>query len=130
MGVVCYLLGDDSSGTDTLGSLGDEEHTSLLDGLVDVVALVGTVRNVIVSNIIDLVLFEKFNIDYPGAVLDNLIDPLAVSDCLCSFLAAKDSKTFPPVRLLVASHTDDEIGIGEGGFGLFKLTHMTAEIKG
>ena len=127
MCVVRFLLCDDSSGADTLGTLGNKEHALFLDRLVDVVALIGAVRDVVVSNIVNLVLLEKLNIDNPGTVFYDLVDPFAMSHRLGAFLSAQDCQTLATVGLFVTGDTDEKMDVGEGGFGLLELAHVSVD---
>ena len=126
--VLCFflfLLCDDSSGADTLGTLGDQEHALFLDRFVDVVAFVSTIGDVVVSNIVDLVLLEEFDVDNPGAVFYDFVDPFAVSYCLGAFLSAQHGQTLATVGLLVTSDTDEKMDVGESGLGLLQLAHVS-----
>jgi hypothetical protein len=125
--VVRFLLCDDSSGADTLGTLGDEEHALFLDRLVDVVALIGAVGNIVVSNVVDFVLLEELDIDNPGTVFYDFVDPFAMSHRLGAFLSAQDCQTLAAVGLFVTGDTDEKMDVGEGGFGLLELAHVSMD---
>lgn len=121
-----YVLGDDSCGADTLCPLGDEEHALLFDWLVDIVAFVCAVGNVVVSYVVDLVLFQKFNSDDPRAVFNDFVDPFAMPDCLCTLLTAEDSQALPAMSLFVASDSNKQVDVWESRLGLFELAHVAA----
>lgn len=121
--------GDDAGGADALGPLGDEELASLLDGLVDVVALGGTVGQVVVRDVVELVLLEEVGRDDPGTVLDDLVHPLAVADRLGALGGGHDRQALARVRLVVARDADDEGGVGEGLLGLLELAHVTSSLQ-
>jgi hypothetical protein len=127
MCVVQFLLCDDSSGADTLGTLSDQEHALFLDRLVDVITLVGAVGNVVVSDIVNLVLLEELDIDNPGTVFYDLVDPFAMSHCLGALLSAQDCQALATVGLFVTGDTDEKMDVGEGGFGLLELAHVSVD---
>lgn len=115
-----------ASGAHSLGSLSDEELAGGLDRLVDVVALVGAVGKVVVSNIVEVVLLEEFGGDNPRAVLDDLIDPFTMSQGLGALLARHDGQALALVCLVVAGNANNQGGVGESLLGLFKLSHVAA----
>lgn len=115
---------NETSGAHTLCSLGDEELASGLDGLVNVVALVGAVWEIVVGNVVELVLLEELGGDDPRAVLNDLIDPFAVTEGLGALSGGHDGQTLALVRLVVASDADDQSGVGESLLGLFELAHV------
>ena len=118
------LLGNDTRGAYTFSSLRYKELAFLLDGGVDIVPFGGTVREVIVSNVVNLMLFQEVVCDDPGTVLHHLVDPLAMPHGLGSFLARQHGQSLACVRLLVAGDADKKVNIGEGLLGLFKLAHV------
>jgi hypothetical protein len=124
---VRFLLCDDSSGADTLGTLGDKEHALFLDRFVDVVTLIGAVGDVVVSDIVNLVLLEELDIDNPGTVFYDFVDPFAMSHRLGAFLSAEDCQTLATVGLFVTSDTDEKMDVGESGFCLLKLAHVSVD---
>lgn len=81
------ILGDDSRRAHTLRPLRDQELALLLDRRVNVITLVRAVRKIVVGNIINFVLLEEFGCHDPRAVLNDLVDPLAVADGLCALAA-------------------------------------------
>lgn len=123
-GLRVHIPSDDPRRANTLRALGDEELALGLDGGVDIVAFVGTVGDIVVGDVVDLVLVHEFGGDDPGAIRDDLIHPLAVADALGAFGAAEDGQTFAQMGLGVARDADHEMDIGEGLFGLFELTHV------
>jgi hypothetical protein len=54
--VMGVLLGDDARCAEALGPLGDQEHASLFDRPVDVVALVRAIWKIVVGHVVDVVL--------------------------------------------------------------------------
>lgn len=110
----------------TLGTLGDEELASGLDGLVDIVTFGSTVGQIVVSNVIKAVLLEELAGNNPRAVFDDLVNPLAVTDGLGALLGRHDSQTLAEVRLVISSDTYDKSGVGEGLLGLLKLAHVSS----
>lgn len=123
--LVLSLLRDDSSGADTLSALSDQEHALFLDRLVDVVTLIGAVRDIIVSDVVNLVLLEELDIDNPGAVFYNFIHPFAVSYGLGAFLSAQHSQTLAAMGLFVTSDADEKMDVGKSGLGLLELAHVS-----
>ena len=106
------MPGNETSGTDTLGALGDEELASLLYRLRDVGTLGGTVGKVVVGNVVEAVFVEKLGGDDPGAVLNDFVNPLAVAESLGTLHGGHDGQTFALVRLAVASDADNEGSVG------------------
>lgn len=123
--IILSLLCNDSSGADTLSALSNQEHALFLDWLVDVVTLVGAVRNIVMGNVVNLVLLEELDIDNPGAVFYDFIHPFAVSYGLGAFLSAQHSETLAAMGLFVTSNADEKMDIGEGGLGLLELAHVS-----
>lgn len=121
------ILCDDPGCAYALGTLRDQELALLLDGLIDVIAFVSTVWYIVVSYVVDLVLFEKFWSDDPGTVGKNLVHPFAMSDCLCSLSTGKHCQTFALVGLGIPSHANEEIGVWERSLCLFELAHVAVE---
>lgn len=80
------------------------------------------------SDVVNLVLLQELWCHDPRAVLDNLVDPLAVSDSLCALHARQDSETFASVGLLVARHADEKVDVRESLLGLLELAHV-AQVK-
>lgn len=74
-----YVLGDYTCGADALGSLCHQEFPFFLNRGVDVVSFVGTVWQVIVSNVVYLMLFQEVRGDDPGAIGNNLVNPFAMT---------------------------------------------------
>ena len=122
--VVANDLRDDACRAHTFCALCYEELTLFLDGLVDVVALGRTIGNVIVSDVVDLVLGQETGRDNPRTVLDDLVNPTTMTDGLGTFACRKYSETFATMCFVVASHADDEVGIGERVLCLFELAHV------
>jgi hypothetical protein len=122
---VLDLLRNDTSGAHSLGPLSNEEHPRLLDGFVNILAFISTIWNIIVSYIIEFMLFKEFFRDDPWTSFNNLVNPLAVSDSLSSLLSSQDSQALALMRLVIVSDAHDEIGIGKCLFGLLKLSHVS-----
>lgn len=118
---------NDASGTDTFRSLSNEELASLLYGLIDVVSLVCAVRDVIVGDIVEAVLFEELWGDDPRAIFNYFVDPFAVSHGLGALLCRHDRQPLALVGLIVASDAYDEGRIGEGLLRLLKLAHVSSD---
>lgn len=116
---------DNTGGADTLGSLGNQELALALDGSVDIVTLGGLVGQVIVGNVVDAVLGQELGVDNPGAVGNDLINPLAVPDGLRTLGAAEDRQALAQMCLVIAGDTDNQLSIWEGILGLLELSHMT-----
>lgn len=125
--VVSDNLGDDAGGGDTFGALGDEELALPFDGCVDVVTFVGTVGLVVMSDVVDVVLSEEVGSYNPRAAGNDLVDPFAVANGFGSFGTGEDGESFSFVCLRISSHADNQVGVGEGGFGLLKLAHVAIE---
>ncbi len=120
------MPGDEASGADTLGALGNEELAGLLYRLVNVIALGGAVGKVVVGDIVETVLLEELGRDDPGAVLNDLVNPLAVAKSLGTLHCGHDGQTLAHVSLAVTSDADNESGVGESLLGLLELAHVTA----
>jgi hypothetical protein len=125
--VLASIPCDETSCADTFCSLCDKELASSLDGLVDVVALVRAVRKIIVSDIVELVLVEKFGGNNPWAILDYLIDPFAVAESFGTLSGRHHSQTFALVCFVVACDSNDECCVRESLLGLLELSHVAKE---
>jgi hypothetical protein len=119
------LLGDDARGAEALGPLRDQEHAPLLDGAVDVVALVRAVRQVVVGHVVDVVLQQELGRDDPRTVLDDLVNPFAVAHALGALPGGQHREPLALVCLLVARHAHDEHNVGEGRLRLLQRAHVT-----
>lgn len=112
---------------DAFGSLGHKEHASCLDWLVDVIAFIGTVWKIVMSNVVQLIGLEEFGSDNPGTILNDLVDPFAVPDRFGSLLGRHDSQALALMCLIVACNTDHEYRVGESLLCLLELSHVTVE---
>lgn len=117
---------NDASGADTLRSLRNEKLAGLLYGLIDVVSLVCAIRDVIVGDIVEAVLFEELWGDDPWAVFNHFVYPFAVSHGLGALLCRHDRQPLALVGLTVASDAYDEGRVGEGLLRLLKLAHVSS----
>lgn len=117
-------LGDDVGGGDTLRPLGDQELPSLLAGAVDVVGIRAGVGLVVMGNIVNRVLVQEFRTDNPRSVLNNFVDPFAVSECFSPFLVREDGESLPLVGFRVIWNSNEQVGIRECLLGLLELSHM------
>jgi hypothetical protein len=126
---VC-LLGDDACRTDPLCSLGYQELARFLDRSIYIVSLIRTVRDVIVSHVVYLILFHESRRirDDPRAVLNDLINPFTMPHALGAFLSREHSKALPSMCLLISSDADNQVHVGERKLGLLQLTHVSLTI--
>lgn len=125
------LLGDNASRGEAFCALGHQEHAPLLDGSIDIVALICAVGEVVVRDVVDLVLLEEVGCDDPGAVGDDLVDPFAVTYALSALSRRQNGQTLALVCLGVARDADYELDlrvvgrqVGEGGLGLLQRAHV------
>lgn len=81
------------------------------------------------GDVVDLVQLEEVRGDDPGAVLDDLVNPLAMADGLGALAAGKHRQTLALVGVDVAGYTDDEVDVGEGLLCLFELAHVAVEVS-
>lgn len=122
-----HILGNNVRSRDTLCPLSDEEFAGFFAWPIDIVRLLTDVGLIVVGNIVNVVLVQKLGGDDPWRILDNFINPFAVTESLCSFTVRQHSKTFPLVRFRIVWNADEEVGIGECLFGLFKLSHVPSD---
>lgn len=78
-------------------------------------------------NIVEVVGLEELGGDDPWTVLNDLVHPLAVSHRFSSLLGRHDGQALALVCLVVTGNTDNKSGVGEGLFGLLKLSHVPAK---
>lgn len=119
-----FVPSDDASCANTLRPLGDQELALRLDRLVDIIALVRLVRQIVVRDIIDLMLGQKLRGNNPWAIGNNLVHPLAMPNGLCALGTAEHSETLTLMRFFVASDTDNQVHFGESLLGLLELSHV------
>ena len=67
-----------------------------------------------------LVLFDKLGCNEPRCILDDFIDPLAVSKTLCSLTVIEHGLSLSLVRLLIPSHSHNQIHALEKLLGLLQ----------
>jgi hypothetical protein len=119
---------DKASCADTFCALGDKELAGNLDGLVNVVAFIGAIRQIIMGNVIELVLVEELGSDNPWAVFDNLIDPLAVTESLGTFSGRHNCQTLALMCFVIACDADNQCCVRESLLGLFELSHVAEKL--
>ena len=120
------ILGDNTSGAHTLGTFCHQKFALLLDRLIDIVAFACTIWFIVMSNIVDAVLGEKFCRDDPGTIRNNFVNPLAMSDSFCTLSTSEDGQAFALVGLCITRHTNKEIGLWKGVLCLLELPHVTS----
>lgn len=81
------------------------------------------------GDVVNLMLLQELRGHDPGTVRNDLIHPLAVTDGLCSLLAAQHGQTLSLVCLFVSSHPHNEIDFREGLLCLFQLSHVSVAIR-
>ncbi|KAI7326819.1 hypothetical protein KC326_g189 [Hortaea werneckii] len=79
--VVPHDLRNDTCGRYTFRALSNQEHSALFDRLVDIVAFASAVRKIVVSHIVNLVLFQELDVDNPRAIFNDLTLPSDLSSC-------------------------------------------------
>lgn len=124
VGIILHLPSDDAGGADTLCPLGDQELALCLDRLVDIIALVGLVRQVVVRDIVDLMLGQKLRGNNPWAIRNNLVHPFAMPNGLCALGTTEHGQTLTLMCFFIASNTDNQVHFGESLFGLLELSHV------
>ena len=126
-----YVLGDDVRGTNTFCPLRNQELARRLDRRVNIIALISTIRQIVMSHIVDLVFLHKLRRigDDPRAILYHLINPFAVPYALGALLARKDCETLPSMRLFVTCHADNEVRVWENRFRLLQLSHVPVRAR-
>ena len=76
-------------------------------------------------HVVDVVLVEEVEADYPWAGADDLIDPFTVPENVAPLLLIHHDLALLAHSLVVAGHTHDQMHIREELLGLFKNTRMS-----
>ena len=76
-------------------------------------------------HVVDVVLVEEVEADYPGARADDLIDPLTVPENVAPLLLIHHDLAFLTHSFRVTGYPHDQVHIREELLGLFKNTRMS-----
>lgn len=123
--VVTDDLCDDIGRRDTLGSLGYQELSCFLAWPVDIIGLRRGVWLVVMGNIVDVVLLQELGSDNPRCILDNLVNPFAVTEGLSTLLISQYRETLALVGIYIVRYTNNEGCIRKSLLGLFQLSHVS-----
>ena len=111
---------DDVTRRDAFRALRSLEFPCFLNGCVDVLGACAAVWRVVMRHIVDVVLLEEVQSDDPWARADDLIDPLAVPENGATLLLSHHNLALLLDGLLVATHSHDQVHVGEEFLGLFE----------
>ena len=118
---------DEIGGGDAICSLCCHEHPELLDWCVDVITACGCVRNVVVRHISNIMSLQEFDADVPRARTNDFIDPLNVFKYLDPFELIHHELPLLLNRLLIPTHSDDQVDMREELLSLledFSVTYV------
>ena len=116
---------DDVGGWDALRTLSRFEFSGLLYLCIDVILAHTSIRQVIMSNVVYVVIVEESQCQHPRAWTDNLIDPLAMAQNGASLLLRHDNFTFLLYRFFIARHSNNQMHVWKQFLRLLKNPSMS-----
>jgi len=78
------------------------------------------------GDIINLVLFQKGVVNYPGSIFDDLVDPSTVPSRFATLCMGHDCAALVLLTQLVGANADEEVNLRKGEFCLPELESVPA----
>ena len=91
--------------------------------------MTGTIRDIVMGNVVNLVVLKELWGDNPGAILDNLIYPFAMPKRLGAFFSRQYGKTLAHVCLFVSCHAHYQVYVWESLLCLLELAHVPVMVR-